>query len=328
MVGQLDLLDTEAFLVINFRYHLVSLTAVFFALAIGLIVGTAALNGPAANDLNNRVNNLSKTNSLYRSQVISLNSAVNSQEKFATEAAPQLLANKLTNRRVLLVSMQGTSSSVVTAMQADLGLAGAKVTGLVEIQDRFVDPSNSSTLLDLAESTLNFAQISGLPTNNDGVETSSALLAAGLVDHVPAITVGSRGDIVAAYRNKDYITVNGTDKGVVTDPAEAVVFLVPPPFEDQNASDENQDMITIVSQFRIAGPLVVGSATASGSGNVIGAVTSDASLSKTVSTVDNVSTVEGQVAAVLALNEQLQGKAGHYGQASSATSLLPKGPQE
>ena len=33
---------------INFRYHVVSLTAVFLALAIGLVVGTAALNGPVA----------------------------------------------------------------------------------------------------------------------------------------------------------------------------------------------------------------------------------------------------------------------------------------
>lgn len=36
---------------INFRYHVVSLTAVFFALAIGLVVGTAALNGPVADSL-------------------------------------------------------------------------------------------------------------------------------------------------------------------------------------------------------------------------------------------------------------------------------------
>jgi Copper transport outer membrane protein, MctB len=46
--------------VINFRYHVVLLTAVFLALAIGLIVGTAALNGPVANDLQSRVSQLSK----------------------------------------------------------------------------------------------------------------------------------------------------------------------------------------------------------------------------------------------------------------------------
>ena len=36
---------------INFRYHVVSLTAVVLALAIGLVVGTAALNGPVVDTL-------------------------------------------------------------------------------------------------------------------------------------------------------------------------------------------------------------------------------------------------------------------------------------
>ena len=45
---------------INFRYHVVSLTAVFLALAIGLVVGTAALNGPAADALNDQVDALSQ----------------------------------------------------------------------------------------------------------------------------------------------------------------------------------------------------------------------------------------------------------------------------
>ena len=40
---------------INFRYHVVSLTAVFLALAIGLVVGTAALNGPVADSLRGQV---------------------------------------------------------------------------------------------------------------------------------------------------------------------------------------------------------------------------------------------------------------------------------
>ena len=45
---------------INFRYHVVSLTAVFLALAIGLVVGTAALNGPAADALGEQVDALAR----------------------------------------------------------------------------------------------------------------------------------------------------------------------------------------------------------------------------------------------------------------------------
>ena len=56
---------------INFRYHVVSLTAVFLALAIGLVVGTAALNGPVADSLNNQVTSLRKDNTQLRDTVSS-----------------------------------------------------------------------------------------------------------------------------------------------------------------------------------------------------------------------------------------------------------------
>ena len=45
-----------AALVIDFRYHLVSIIAVFLALAVGIVVGTAALNGPIQTNLNNNLN--------------------------------------------------------------------------------------------------------------------------------------------------------------------------------------------------------------------------------------------------------------------------------
>ena len=40
---------------ISFRYHVVSIVAVFLALALGVVVGTTALNGPITTDLRNKV---------------------------------------------------------------------------------------------------------------------------------------------------------------------------------------------------------------------------------------------------------------------------------
>ena len=70
---------------INFRYHVVSLTAVFLALAIGLIVGTAALNGPLSDELKNQVTQLRAQNQQYRSQVSSLKTEENQKEQFAQQ---------------------------------------------------------------------------------------------------------------------------------------------------------------------------------------------------------------------------------------------------
>ena len=66
---------------INFRYHVVSLTAVFLALAIGLIVGTSALNGPLSDSLQHRVDSLTKSNDTLRQQTIQLEAEVSAQER-------------------------------------------------------------------------------------------------------------------------------------------------------------------------------------------------------------------------------------------------------
>lgn len=307
---------------INFRYHVVSLTAVFLALAIGLIVGTAALNGPLSDELKHQVNQLSAQNKQYRGQVDLLNADVAQREQFATEVAPQLLANKLTGKSVLVVSMQ-QSNTYVDDMIHDLQLAGAKVSGKIEVSDDFVKPANNESLLQLASQANLTLDIPGLPTNSNGVETAAALLAAVLLNHTPPVQGLARKSVLSAYQDQHMITMDGD----VTGPADAVILLATPPYTDEDAAAENQNTVTMIDQFDEAGKIVVGAAGSAGQGNVIGAVTGDASLSKTVSTVDNINTPQGQIAAALALTEQIDfDKTGHYGVASSASSLLPALP--
>jgi hypothetical protein len=308
--------------VITFRYAVVSLTAVFLGLAIGLVVGTAALNGPLADSLNDRVNALTKQNQGYREQVNQLETEAGSQEQFATEAAPILLQDKLSGRRVLVVSMPQTKT-YVDGVVAMLGHAGATVTGQIEIEDKFNDPASNETLLDLAHTSLPIG-LTNAPLNSNGVETSAYLLASVLLDHNPAISADTMKTVVATYKEANFIVPTGDLNG----PAEAVLFIAAPPYTDREATDKNANVVTIVDLFDKAGPIVVTENRAAGAGNIVSAIRGDPTLSKSASTVDNVDTPQGQVAAVLALAEQLTSKkAGHYGLAGGASSLLPKLPQ-
>ncbi len=306
---------------INFRYHVVSLTAVFLALAIGLVVGTAALNSPAVDSLYDRVSALSKQNQQFRDQVSQLETEAGKQEQFATEAAPIMLANRLAARRVLIVSMPDTAAYADGVAQM-LGMAGARVTGRVEIEDKFTDPQNNETLLDLAHTTMPVS-LTNEPLNSNGVETSSFLLGAVLLAHNPPLTGDGSRTVLAAYKEAGFITPSGD----FTVPAEAVIVIAAPPYTDRQADNKNAAVLTMVSQLDQAGPLVVAANGAAGAGNVISAVRGDPSLIKTVSTVDNVATPQGRIATVLALDEQLvSNKTGHYGLAAGATSMMPKLP--
>jgi Copper transport outer membrane protein, MctB len=308
--------------VINFRYHVVSLTAVFLALAIGLVVGTAALNGPAVDALSDQVNGIGRQNQQLRDQVNHFKDEANTQEQFATQAAPIMLADKLRNRRVMVVALPAAGKYVkdVTDM---LQTGGAKITARVEVQDKFTESTNNSQLLDLATITRPVGVSEPATTNTDGVETSTALLAAVLMDRKPgqvAVPDDQRRTVLSAYAQGGWIIVTGDVAG----PAEAVVLLTGAPYVDHDAAKRNTAVVTVAEQLRKAGPIVVGSDGVGTDGNAVTAVRRDPVLTKSISTVDNIATPQGRVVVALALAEQLNGASGHYGIGDGAATLIPK----
>jgi hypothetical protein len=306
--------------VINFRYHVVSLTAVFLALAIGLVVGTAALNGPAADALNDQVNALRKQNEQYRDQVNHLISDANRQEDFAKEAGPIMLGDRLVGRRVLILAMSSATKYVQPVMDL-LQSAGVKVTGRIEVEDKFTDPANNEQLLDLAH-LARPPTVADLPSNSNGVETSTGLLAAVLLDRTPSVAPDATRSVLKAYTSGNFLIQTGD----VTGPAESVVVLAGAPYVDREAGKKNAAVVTLIAQLDKVAAVVVGIDGVGGDGNAVSALRGDPALSKTVSTVDNVSTPQGRVVIGLALIEQLDGggKAGHYGMGAGASSLMPK----
>jgi hypothetical protein len=305
--------------VINFRYHVVSLTAVFLALAIGLVVGTTALNGPISESLKDRVDQLGKQNQELRDRINHLEDDVDKKEDFANQVAPTLLAGKLTTDRVLVVTLPSGTGYVEGVTQM-LTMGGATITGTVQINDKFIDPARNDELLDLAHQSLLPSITGSLPTNTDGVEASSALLAAVLLDRTPPVPGTDLVRVLAAFTKDDYIAVNGN----VTGPATAVVVISGPPLADKEGTRKNAAVVTLVDQLDHAGKVVVAANGLAGDGNVIAAVRADPKLKTTVSTVDNVSSPQGRLAAALAVAEQVGGRVvGHYG-IGDGTTLLPK----
>jgi hypothetical protein len=313
--------------VINFRYHVVSLTAVFLALAIGLVVGTAALNGPVADSLKENVNALRKDNQQMRQSVNSMQKELDLEEDFAAEMSQVVLPGKLSGRRVLVVSLPSGKEHTEGVLKM-LELAGANVTGRIELQDKFLNPDSNNNLLELAVTAArpNSAPTSGLPGNGHGVETSSALLASVLLDRpqgTPAVSDADRKAVLSAYSTSGYLTA--AEK--VTGAAEAVVLVTGQPYVDKDSAKKDESVVKVAEQFDRSGAIVVGG-NGAGGGNVVAVVRGDPVLSQTISTVDNANSTQGQLVTALALVQQLtEKKAGQYGVGDNAAALLPKLPQ-
>ena len=306
---------------INFRYHVVSLTAVFLALAIGLVVGTAALNGPVADNLKSQITALNKDLSNKRDQNNQYREQLNRSESFATEIAPTVLDGKLAGRKLAVVVLPGAGDYADGVVRM-LSVAGATVTARVTVQDKFFDPALALELLDLAgQSSQPTIQIADVPLNSDGVETASGQLALALLQRSGAVQPAA-GDVTAvltAYTKQGYITVE--DKA--TGGAEGTVLISGSPAVDKDAGKKSESAVTMATQFKVRPLVVAGDAV--GEGNLISAVRGDPTLVKDISTVDNASTADGQVATGMAAVERFaQNKVGQYGLAAGASSLLPK----
>lgn len=304
---------------INFRYHVVSLAAVFFALAVGLVVGTAAFNGPAAEQLGDQVDSMSRQNTALRDENGHLKDEAEQVEKWAAEATPYLVGDKLSNRRVLVITTSDADKDYVDDMLAALDLANVKITARIAVLKKFVDPASNKELLDLPDLTV-LPGVTGLPGNSNGVETSSALLAAALVDRPTAVNGDDRRKVLAAYKEAGYLIPTPDVSG----PAEAVLVLTGAPYAEKDASRLNGALKFLVEQFDKAGPAVVAGTSTGGDGNLIVQVRGDSTLGRQVSTVDNVASPQGRAATMLALVDQLRGVSGHYGVGSGASALLPK----
>ncbi len=234
--------------------------------------------------------------------------------------APALLSGKLAGRKMVLMALPG-SQDYVEQVKSMLAIAGATITARVTVQDKFFDPANNTELLDLAEAgSQPTIPAAGLPLNSDGVETSSALLALALAQRAPEVAKNDLTAVLSAYTKAGYLAV---DKDAVGG-AEAIVIVSGLPPVDKDAARKAQSAVTLATQFAKDKPLVV-AGNGVGDGNLVSEIRKDPTLVKTISTVDNGSTTQGQLATALAVVERVvQARVGQYGLSAGATSLVPK----
>ncbi|MDA1360304.1 copper transporter [Glycomyces luteolus] len=305
---------------INFRYHLVSLTAVFLALTVGLILGTAALNGPAIQTFENTIQSLRDSNEQLREQAQQMENDLEDDQAFANAVAPSYLAGQLTARNVLVVALPGAEPEVVDGTVEMLGYSGATVSGRISILDDFFDPANTGTLGDLAERTTPDTMTT--PVTYDGVTAMSYVLAAVTTGEAAgatvAITPGAITTVTTGLTELGMLTVETTPTGV----ADGVVIIAGSGFVDSDAADRNAGMVAFTNAYAADDPTVYAATTDTGDGNPIKTLLAENS--ETVATVDNVALTQGQIAAVAALADFINtGTVNHLGTGEGASDLLP-----
>ena len=170
---------------IDFRYHLVSIVAVFLALAVGIVLGSTELRGAALSALDRTSNALSQKLDAANNENSALQQEVSGDQAFAQAAEPVLLSHLLDGKRAVVITAPGAPSAVVNGITTALGDAGATVSGQVAMSAKFADTSASNlSLLDqltqrVAPSGLTLAN--GTPQQQAAQVLASALVSLGIL---------------------------------------------------------------------------------------------------------------------------------------------------
>lgn len=129
---------------INFRYHLVSLTAIFLALGLGIAMGATVVDRALVSGLEDQLNRVGTRADSVAATNDQLDGEISSWERFAEQAGDEFVAGRLAGVPVVVVTFAGVDGDVVARLEAALRSAGAVVPARVLFTNRFALPDEPS----------------------------------------------------------------------------------------------------------------------------------------------------------------------------------------
>ena len=296
---------------ITLRHHLLTIVAVFLALAAGIVLGGGPLSdvGPTAATSSGEADTAPAADRAQTDYTESVVSAL----------GPATVSGRLAERSVAVVTVPGADEQVVTALTEQVTAAGGTVSARYDLSADIVDPGQKS-LVDTLGSQLLTQQAEG-----DVAAEASTYDRIGQLLGLAIATKEAAGQDVNGKARAIVDAVSGA--GLMAKPGEVaqrspLVLVV----LGTDAGDEGSDAILagLAQGLAVqAGGVVVAGATSDGGEGQLGRLRADP-VSAAVATLDGVDTAAGRVATILTLQRSLSTPGGAFG-ASGADGPVPLG---
>ena len=311
---------------VNFRFHLVSLVAVFLALGIGIIVGSTVIDQATVQGLERNVDALEQQRDDARRNRDALRSELARWEELQAELPGEVVAARLADVPVLLVAVEGVERDLVDRAHAWFAAAGAVDQGTVWLGEKLAasEPADRRALAEIVGSSA---------SRSEAVQRAAlAALAEALApplnpeSSAPAETTPT-APVLVPLRDGGFVRFDAPE-GSAADltglprPGTRLVVL-----SGRGARLADADVavpLTHLLADRVGTSVVAAEGAPDDDGDrgaFVRAIRDDGELRARVSTVDDLDLAYGQLALVLALEDLAGGAVGHYGLA--ADRLLP-----
>jgi hypothetical protein len=305
--------------VIDFRYHVVSIVAVFMALAVGIVLGSGPLKDDISGFLEDRTEQLAQEKVELQDEVSALRADIDANEDFAELARPVLVEDLLVSHVVTLVVLPDAEGDQVDAVIDAVRQAGGEIGERITIEPSWSDPEQSDILGRVAEGVARGSR------DDDAYQLAAGALAGAVMTPGGRAVGEPTSDgiaVLAALETEGFISAD-EDEVIRGDTA----IVVGPSGEVVNADLALLPVLTALDEVG-AGTVLAAPIGSDVDGGIVAALRSS-DVDGIVSSVDRVETVTGVTVTVSALAEQIAGGVGHYGTGEGtdgpAPDPLPRG---
>jgi hypothetical protein len=318
--------------VISLRYHIVSLVAVFLALALGIVVGSTVLQEGTVSVLRATSERVRQESDRNSRENVALKQEQARLQSFGAAVLPELVQGRLKGRPVVLVDTDKVDGGLRDSVRKSLEDAGAEIDGQITLSDQHLtlaaeaDRRAIGQLLGADAGAADVLRGTLVKRLADRLITSSA---------IPQEDGQRPSDLLTGLQDADFLADLKLSRPITagTDPfprqGSSFVLLGPSPAAAPTAVAPDAFLVPLADQV---------SSRATGAGAVAGveaaavpdtsswvvALRNNRSVSRRVSGIDSADTVYGQLSLVQALQTSLQqGPAGQYGTKGGAAALFP-----
>ena len=314
---------------INFRFHIVSLIAVFLALALGVVMGATVVNRAIVDRLNERIDTVEKNANARKTESDQLRGQVGQLRGYIDGTKDFAVSSRLDGTTLATIATRGVDADAVKQTVALAQQAGARAPGILWLEGKLAlsdadtvrqldellgkTGQNAKATRDEAWNALASRVATGGGAAANGRDLLAALADAGFISFEPVGTQGANFS-PASFSGGDVkvLLVDGTNGQVNGNEVLA-------PFSNALVANRLRLVVGDVFAQKDKGPK---------RGAMLAPIRESDALKQAVSTVDDVDLVEGRVASVLALADMNRNVVGQYGYGSGATKSAPEWPNQ
>ncbi len=280
----------------DFKYHIVSLVAVFLALGIGVVMGSmTAERGVVTTQEKSLIATMEKDFENLRATNKEQAATIAAELAYTDASLPLLIKGKLAGKSIAIVVTGDVEAPTLKGLKAALEQAGATQASVTYLA--------APLGLDNKDVLVKAATLLDVPGQSQTVVSGKALAVT-----ARAIVTGSDGTTLAALADAGVIKISG----IYASPANGVIVI---------GGAENGKHLKfaeldapLVKAFQATGLSPVGTESAT----VKNSYMKDYQ-TLNLSTVDNLDTAAGQVSVIFVL----AGGPGHYGAKATADTIMP-----